>query len=73
MFEFAYNSAIHSVIKVLPFAAERGYVPLTPATLLFNEWDYNIASAAQVKENAKALGETWQSITKMVKQHEEAQ
>ena len=73
LFEFAYNSAVHAVIKVPPFAAERGYIPPTPATLLSNEWDYNIASAAQVKEKARALEKTWQSITTLVKQHEETQ
>ena len=73
LFEFAYNSTIHSVIKVSPFAAERGYEPPTPVSLLKNDWDYNIASAAQVKERAKALGETWHQITEMVKRHEENQ
>ena len=73
LFEFAYNSAVHAVIKVPPFAAERGYIPPTPATLLSNEWDYNIASAAQVKEKARALDKTWQGIITLVKQHEEAQ
>ena len=58
LFEFAYNSAVHAVIKVPPFAAERGYVPPMPATLLSNEWDYNIASAAKIKEKAKALEKT---------------
>ena len=64
---------MHSVTKVPPFAADRGYVPPTPATLLTNEWDCNIASAAQVKERATALANTWRSITELVKQHEEAQ
>ena len=73
LFEFAYNSAVHAVTKVPPFAAERGYVPPTPATLLTNDWNCNIASATQVKERMKALGTTWRSITELVKQHEEAQ
>ena len=67
LFEFAYNSAVHSVTKVPPFAAERGYVPPTPATLITNEWYYNMASAAHVKDKIKALGDTWRKITEMVK------
>ena len=73
LFEFAYNSTVHSTTKVSPFAAERGYVPPTPATQNKNDWDINIASASQVQERAKALGETWTKISEMVKKHEEIQ
>ena len=73
LFEFAYNSAVHAVTKVSPFAAERGCAPPTPATLLSQGWNCNIASAAQVKSRAEAMGKTWRNIIDMVKQHEESQ
>ena len=73
LFEFAYNSAAHSVIKMLPFEAERGYVPPTPATLLTTEWNHNVASATQVKERVDALKKAWSRISTLIKNHEDVQ
>ena len=44
LFEFAYNSAIHTIIRIAPFVAELGCLPIIPVAMLLPERDLPVPS-----------------------------
>ena len=60
LFEFAYNNAVHSSSKMLPFEAEKGYKPPLPVTLLKYSMEYD-SSAARANERSFAKI-TWSNL-----------
>ena len=70
LFEFAYNSAVHSITRVSPFRAEKGYDPLIPATLLTTELQLGDQSDQAMNEHVNALKRAIKQIHTIVKHNE---
>ena len=71
LFEFAYNSSIHSTTQVAPFVADRGAHPPMPVSLLNTPWQLTEPTSARVQAHIYKLRNVLRNVSKLIHVNEE--
>ena len=71
IFELAYNRSVHSTTGVVPFLADRGYVPLMPAQLLVTPRHLANTSSSAMQTHVNDLQQALNDSHRIIQKNEE--